>query len=61
MLFPLSYRRKWPPSLLTEPVYHTKRPPTTRNKPALSAADYGVAVPDGCGVTFELIDTWTVP
>jgi hypothetical protein len=42
--------------LLTEPVYHTKRPPTTQLH-----AGYGVGVPDGCGVAFELIDIWTVP
>ena len=65
MLFPLSYRRKWPPSLLTAPVYHTKHSPTTRHAHAtttqrLTAPNYGVGVPEGCVAALLLIDNWIV-
>jgi hypothetical protein len=56
MLFPLSYRRKYPLSLLTQPVYHSESPPTTRRHRRDRGYGAGVGVAAGCGVALVLND-----
>ena len=61
MLFPLSYRRKCPLSLLTEPVYHREiifnNKQQVRQHDRFWPGNHGVGVPEDCGAASGAIDT----